>query len=164
MLPTILNHTIDSKTLIYLFLTQLVQHPIVLIMFIFKIGFMKENKYEIARKRVKAKKAFFEHLSTFLGMATFFLVLNIFTSYGRWWFYWPILGWGIAVLAHYVEVFGIPGVGQLDSAWEERAIQKELDKLNSEDGQSKKPTEDSLDLKPIPNREKIKKWNDEDLV
>ena len=121
-----------------------------------------QKKYKIARKRVKEKKEFFEHLSTYLGMAAFFFLLNFFTSPGRWWFYWPIFGWGIGVLAHYISVFGVPGVGQLDDDWEKRAMERELKRLNLPPRDIEET--ENLDLKPIPEKQKIKKWKDEDLV
>ncbi len=123
-----------------------------------------QEKYKIAKKRVKAKKEFFEHLSTYLGMATFFFLLNFFTSPGRWWFYWPMFGWGIGVLAHYLSVFGIPGVGQLDENWEKRALEQELEKLNVDLDKTNKE-EEKLDLPPLQKEKELKKkWRDEDLV
>ena len=133
---------------------------------------MDERKYQEAKKRVKAKKEFFEHLSTYLVMGGFFFFLNAITSFGRWWFFWPMLGWGIGVMFHYISVFGVPGVGQLDQEWEQRAIQKELERMGNlplkEDtpkrqAQVEEEPEENLDLKPLEKRIE-RKWNDEDLV
>jgi hypothetical protein len=70
---------------------------------------MDQRKYKEARKRVRTKKEFYEHLTVFSVMSVFFFLLNALTAFGSWWFYWPILGWGIGVLFHYFEVFGFPG-------------------------------------------------------
>ena len=46
------------------------------------------------------------HLSVYLTFGLVFLVLNLLTSPGDWWFYWPMFGWGIAVVVHAFIVFG----------------------------------------------------------
>ncbi len=124
---------------------------------------MDKKKYQDARKRVKAKKEFYEHLSTYLVMAAFFFFLNFITAPGSWWFYWPMLGWGIAVLFHYIGVFGVPGIGHLDDDWEKRALKKELERMDSGYNQ-----EDWLDLEDLEKKKKEKKpqkrWDEEDLV
>lgn len=122
---------------------------------------MEKKRYEEARKRVKAKKKFFEHLSTYLGMATFFFFLNMFTG-GYLWFYWPMLGWGIGVLFHYIGVFGIPGIGELDENWERRQMKRELERLDAPIVE-----EDILDLEEfeqVKEKKPEKRWRDEDLV
>ena len=73
-----------------------------------------------AKKRVKAQKEFYRHLTSYLVMGVFFFLLNAVTSFGNWWFYWPMLGWGIGILFHYFDVFGLPGVGEISKEWEER--------------------------------------------
>ena len=87
----------------------------------------EEQRYTQARRRVKEKKRFYTHLSTYLVMGAFFFILNFLTSPGRWWFYWPMLGWGIGVAMQYVKVFGLPG-GLGSSEWENREIEKEMQK------------------------------------
>ncbi|MEL6131015.1 MAG: 2TM domain-containing protein [Cyanobacteria bacterium J06628_4] len=39
---------------------------------------------------------------------------------GVWWFYWPLFGWGIGIVAHAVSVFG---GGWLGSEWERKKIE-----------------------------------------
>ncbi|MFN7118636.1 MAG: 2TM domain-containing protein, partial [Saprospiraceae bacterium] len=67
---------------------------------------MAVNEYEKARKRVRARKEFYQHLTSYVVMGIFFFLLNAVTSFGAWWFYWPLLGWGIGVLLPYFYVFG----------------------------------------------------------
>jgi hypothetical protein len=83
----------------------------------------------LARKRVKAKKDFYSHLATYLTMAVFFFLLNALTAPGRWWFYWPMLGWGIGLASHYLSVFGLPGNGAGGSEWEVKELAKERERL-----------------------------------
>ena len=82
-----------------------------------------------ARRRVKAKKAFYHHFSVYLSFVGFFFLLNLFTSPGRWWFIYPALGWGIGVLMHFLGTFGVSSLFNLDENWEEREMQRELRRM-----------------------------------
>ena len=39
------------------------------------------------------------------------------------------LFWGIAIMFHYLKVFGIPGTGILSKEWEEEEIEKEVRRM-----------------------------------
>ena len=126
---------------------------------------MQEDTIKKAKQRVKAKKEFYEHLSTYIVMGVFFFVLNAITAPGRWWFFWPILGWGIGVFFHYLNVFGIPGLGQFGHDWEREALKKEIERLKEEEGEwINEPTKLDLEDQPLPQRDPSPKWKDEDLV
>ncbi|MEL6832490.1 MAG: 2TM domain-containing protein [Bacteroidota bacterium] len=90
----------------------------------------EEERYRIARKRVKEKKRFYSHLTTYLVMGGFFLTLNLITSPGAWWWYWPMLGWGIGIASHGMQVFGLPGSGAGGNEWEQREIEKEMERMS----------------------------------
>lgn len=83
-------------------------------------------KYERARKRVKELKGFYRHLAVYLLVNAFLLVINLVTSPYELWFYWPLLGWGIAVLIHAASVFG--GERFWGKDWEDRKIKEILEK------------------------------------
>ena len=79
--------------------------------------------YERAKKRVEEIKGFYAHLMTYVLVNLALIVLNMVTSPRDLWFFWPLFGWGIGVVAHAASVFG---PGRLwGAAWEERKI-KEL--------------------------------------
>ena len=80
--------------------------------------------YEIASKRAAELKKYYGHLGTYLVLGLFFFILNMVTSPYQWWFYWPMLGWGIAIGIHTLKVFGF------SDEWEKRKIQEILDKEN----------------------------------
>ena len=90
-------------------------------------------------------------------MGVFFFLLNAVTSFGNWWFYWPMLGWGIGILFHYFDVFGLPGVGEISKEWEEKAILKEMERMEWEEKtqmnkyeRKKEPEpEENLELKEL---------------
>lgn len=131
---------------------------------------MESDAYKKAVKKVKAKKEFYNHLSTYIVMGLFFFLLNAATAWGNWWFYWPMLGWGIGLLFHYMDVFGLPGVEQVnDEHWEERAIEEEMRKMGYP-GRPRKKVEredDFLDLPEI-KKEKMgrrgRDWDEDELV
>jgi len=60
--------------------------------------------------------------------------VNIITSSERFWFYWPLLGWGIGLVAHGIGVFGLSGF--LGADWEERKIKQIMEKDRQRDGKS----------------------------
>ncbi len=125
---------------------------------------MAKTEYEKARKRVKAKKEFYQHLTSYIVMGIFFFLLNVVTSFGAWWFYWPLLGWGIGVLFHYFDVFGFPGVGSMEGDWEEKAIEEEVARMRG-----RKPAEEApeaMELREIQKErsESQRRWDDSELV
>jgi hypothetical protein len=117
--------------------------------------------YELARKRVERKKKFYTHLNTYLVMTIFFVLLNMFTSPGRWWFIFPVLGWGIGIALEYLNIFGLPGI-QPDAEWEKKALEEELRKMNPTKEKPVDPIpeqDDTLELKELK-----KNYDDKDLV
>ena len=82
-----------------------------------------------AKKKVKKKKDFYEHLMSYVTVNAGLMLLNLFTSPTNLWFHFPMLGWGIGLMFHYVDVFGIPGFGMLDKDWEEKELDNELRKI-----------------------------------
>lgn len=83
---------------------------------------MSMEKYEKARKHVKDVKDFYVHLSVYLVMAVFFVTLNVLTSFGEWWFHWPLLGWGIGLSIHGLTVFVFDK--SFTDDWEEKKIKE----------------------------------------
>lgn len=126
-----------------------------------------DKRYEIARKRVKEKKEFYKHLTTYLTMCIFFIGLAFFTKSGGRWVMFPILGWGIGILSHYFKAFGLPGVGP-ESDWEERAMEEELRRLGVPPSPQEKPNPETPPqeetMTPLELKELEKKYDDRDLV
>ena len=127
----------------------------------------RSAEYKRAQKRVKQKKEFFQHLSSYIVMSLFFVILNMLTSPDTWWFYWPMLGWGLGLVMHYVTIFGFPGLPNSSKDWEQKQLEKELGRNNSkylpESDDSER--DDQLELDKIPQKEKQQQnWDEEDLV
>ncbi|KMQ66592.1 histidine kinase [Chryseobacterium angstadtii] len=86
------------------------------------IGFSKDTQaYRKAAKRVKELKGFYGNLTSYCLVIPFLAVLNLITSPDHIWFYWPMLGWGIGIVAHAFSVFGI------GKEWEEKKIRELMD-------------------------------------
>lgn len=136
------------------------------------MGRNRKNKepltaYDIAKKRVEEKKKFYRHLSTYVVMSIFFYMINYLSNPGHWWFYWPMLGWGVGLAFHYVNIFGIPGlVEEMSPEWEEKQIQAELRRLEKKGMDISRPApkeEAPLELKELEKR-KRESWDDNELV
>lgn len=82
--------------------------------------------YEKAAKRVKELKGFYGNLISYCIVIPFLAVINLVTSPKELWFYWPMLGWGIGIVAHAMNVFAI------GKAWEDRKIKEIMEKENQE--------------------------------
>ena len=69
--------------------------------------------------------SFRTHFGTYLLFCLFFLVLNLLTDPGNWWFYWPIFGWGIGIVAHAFATYGADAptrIVELVHDWGQRLV------------------------------------------
>ena len=78
---------------------------------------------EEARKRVKEIKGFYGHFTSYVVVSIFFFALNMLTSPGEFWFFYPMLGWGIGLGIHAMNTFNPFG----SPDWEERKVQELMD-------------------------------------
>jgi two-component system, LytTR family, sensor kinase len=84
----------------------------------------KDKAYERAQKRVKEIKSFYGNLISYCIVIPFLIIINVITTPDHIWFLFPMLGWGIGVVAHGMSVFAI------GKNWEERKIREILEKRN----------------------------------
>lgn len=77
----------------------------------------------LAARRADMKLAFRSHLMAYVLVNGALFVINMLTSPGHLWFFWPMLGWGIGLAAHASTVYW-NGEGLRD-----RLIEEELEKL-----------------------------------
>ncbi|WP_332699486.1 2TM domain-containing protein, partial [Halalkalibacter lacteus] len=77
-------------------------------------------------------KAFYIHFIVYILVNTMFVIINLmnYEYAGRWWFVYPLLGWGIGLVSHGLSVasFGLFGPD-----WEERKIKEYMKKDNRDD-------------------------------
>lgn len=69
---------------------------------------MTDDRRQWAIGRVRAKRAFWVHLSVYILVNAFLVVVWAASSAGYFWPVWPMLGWGIGVAAHALSVFLAP--------------------------------------------------------
>jgi hypothetical protein len=84
---------------------------------------MDEEKYRKAKRRVEELRGFYSHLITYILVNILLFVINLVTSSGNWWFYWPTIFWGIAVLVHASKTFILRGKF-LGDEWERKKMEQ----------------------------------------
>ena len=93
------------------------------------IGQATDDQLERAKKRAKELREFYVHLSVYLlvniGLTVGLFTINWLTAPGDWWFFWPLIGWGVGLLFHGLGVL-VFGEG---SAIRERMIDQEMKKV-----------------------------------
>ncbi len=88
-----------------------------------------KEAYNRAEKRVGDKMGFYTHFGVYVIVCVVLYVINQVTSpNGYQWFIWPVLGWGIAILFHFMSVFVLSG------SLKERMIEKELERQKRKQG------------------------------
>ncbi len=118
------------------------------------------DTYTKAKRRVQKKKGFFSHLSIYLVMSVFFVIINAMEPHEVWCVY-PIASWGIGVAIHYLGVFGFPFTRILSDEWEEEEIAKEMDRLEHDYPLE----EDHLELREVHKRKPaVPKYDERDFV
>ena len=68
-------------------------------------------------RSAKAATAFRAHLTTYIVVGLFLLTLNAVTSFGDWWFQWPLFIWGWVVIFQAVATYGADTPRRLASAF-----------------------------------------------
>ena len=82
--------------------------------------------YEEARKRVEEKKGFFIHFTVYIVINIMLVLIWAFASGSVFpWFIFPLGGWGIGIIFHFLGVF----VFSRRTGWERREIEKEVEKI-----------------------------------
>lgn len=77
------------------------------------------DRYQAARRQVAAMRDFYGHLSVYALVNAGLFTIDALSP-GGWWFFWPLMGWGVAVVAHWSSVFAAPR--RFGSEWEQRKI------------------------------------------
>lgn len=91
---------------------------------------MSENEiYELAKKRVEAKKGFYGNLGAWAVVNILLIIIWALTDYGGYlWFLWPLCIWGFFVLVNFFNVFVWPRKS------DKTAIDREAEKIRRDQG------------------------------
>jgi uncharacterized membrane protein len=85
------------------------------------------EKYLAAKAHVEAIKGFYIHLSVFVAVMIALIGVD-YVGGGSWWVQWPLIGWGIGVLAHAFMVFSPNAIST--KSWEDRKIKETIAKMH----------------------------------
>jgi transcriptional regulator with XRE-family HTH domain len=78
----------------------------------------------LAFNQVRKLKGFYIHLAQYVLVIAVLTVINVLTTPNRWWVQWVIMGWGVGVFFHWLQIserFGLFG-----SKWEKEQVEKRL--------------------------------------
>ena len=87
----------------------------------------EEEIYQEARKRVEEKRGFYTHLAVYVVVNIILVLIWWFAAGGGFpWFIFPLCGWGIGILFHFLGVF------VFSRRSDRAAIEKEAEKIRKE--------------------------------
>ncbi len=75
-------------------------------------GTLEERRAEEAERRTferERRRGYYSHLATYLIINTFLFFINLISSPGEFWFFYPLLGWGIGLAFHTWSTFQSDG-------------------------------------------------------
>ena len=78
----------------------------------------------LAFNQVRKLKGFYIHLAQYVLVVSLLTVINALTTPNRWWVQWVIMGWGVGVFFHWLQIserFGLFG-----STWKKEQVEKRL--------------------------------------
>jgi hypothetical protein len=56
----------------------------------------------------KARLGYYIHLTAYVVVNALLVGINLATSTKHLWFKWPLLGWGVGIIAHALVTFALP--------------------------------------------------------
>jgi hypothetical protein len=56
-------------------------------------------------RAVRLRRGFLIHLAAYTVVNAGLVAINLVTTPDRLWFYWPLAGWGVGILAHGTAAF-----------------------------------------------------------
>lgn len=91
----------------------------------------EQIKYDIAKRQIHKIKGFYRHLTVYIIINSFIVILNISNldsgeSYFHWKNFLTLFFWGIGLFIHGFCVFAFPQL--LGRDWEERKIKEFMEK------------------------------------
>ena len=86
---------------------------------------LENSKYVRAIERVEKLKEFYQNLASYVIVIPILIYINLTFSPGFHWFWFPIVGWGIGVLFHWLEANNSNIF--LGRNWEEKKIKEMME-------------------------------------
>lgn len=89
-------------------------------------GFQQTREYRLARKKARELKGFYIHLVVYCTVIPILIAVNLLFVPDYYWFPFSMVGWGIGVLFHWMEIRKItPFLGK---GWEEGKVNELMEK------------------------------------
>lgn len=79
---------------------------------------------EDARRYVRRKRILYTTVAIWIALCLMWLTIDLLDDSSSWWFYWPVLGSGIAVAVAAIVLLGVGGLFGVD--WERRQTERYL--------------------------------------
>lgn len=76
------------------------------------------------RRRVHEKAELYRHGVAFLVVGSVLAAIDLLTSPGAQWFFWPMGAWGVGLVLHFADVY-VMGEG---AGMEERMLEHEMER------------------------------------
>lgn len=73
---------------------------------------------------VRDLKGFYSHLIKYVVVISILFIINLSTNRDYIWAWWPMLGWGLGIMTHGLNVFEV--FHFFSPAWEKRQIEKRI--------------------------------------
>jgi two-component system, LytTR family, sensor kinase len=89
-----------------------------------------DESLDEARRYVRRKRIFFAVLGIWIALSVMWFLIDMRDDSSSVWFYWPMLGTGIAVAITGIVLLGVGGLFGAD--WEQREIDKYLRRRGNE--------------------------------
>ncbi len=89
---------------------------------------LENSNYVKAVERVEKLKEFYQNLASYCLVIPFLIFINLRFSPGFHWFWFPIFGWGMGLVFHFLEVNNYNIF--LGKNWEDKKIKEMMDKEN----------------------------------
>jgi len=83
----------------------------------------RQEKAELKEFTVRQRREFFSHLSAYLVVNTFLVILNLSLEGTVDWAFWPIFGWGIGIVFSFIGTM-LPKSAQFREDFEKWQIKK----------------------------------------
>ena len=93
-------------------------------------NFIEEQNYIKAKKRVKDIKGFYIHLFLYIFVTPVIIIVNLMFVPNFHFFWFSLLGWGMAIFFHWLTVFGFSFIG-FGKNWEEKKIKELMKEENN---------------------------------
>ena len=79
--------------------------------------------YSGIKKMMMMRLIFYIHLIIYLIVNLSLFLINLFFSPQAWWFFWPLIGWGIGLFSHFIAaiLLNIPRIRN-SLSWKKRRL------------------------------------------